>query len=174
MSALTRCANANFKERDCKRIHVSASDEQSGVSELIGFLKKVLPMISLWIVCEDGTTYEQSASTWVPPAQSANDQSPTDPPLPSEVSGEPIGYGTFRLTGHEEPEEAPAQSTPEEIDPNAEETSPKDKEEDLDPKQRRTTFITEEELNSLLGNDLGDGEEDTRRPDSAEPEDPEE
>ena len=145
-----------------------ASDQEAGIGDFIAFVKERLPMISLWCVSDAGMTMEMN--TWIPAARSAGDPL-TQHPLPNPAgSGDAEGSWEPRLIGSFEDPSGPVESEAENpAEPEFGDGVTNEGDPPLD--QRRTTEVTSEELDHLLGDLSEEPFQDQDDPDSEKPED---
>ena len=146
-----------------------AQSDRSRIPELIAFLKKHLPTISLWNVTDTGMAFEMSDSGTPPPAAATGDQSDRTSPPPPVGKKPPSGYGTLRLAGgYEEAPDDPAPEPPVDIEPKSKKTTSKEE----DPSSTRArTEITLDELEALRGEHSEECGSDAEQTDSADRED---
>lgn len=135
-----------------------ADDPDSGIPELLAFLKKQLPEVSLWNVSGQGLVLEVGS---LPPPTTDAEASPTsrpqgDPDEATDPGAGPSGYGTLRLAGGYGPgqEDAPP---PTETDASVEESgeageTPTKNREESNPGRARAE-LTSEELEMLMEDD---------------------
>ncbi|MAJ46421.1 MAG: hypothetical protein CBC35_03785 [Planctomycetes bacterium TMED75] len=146
-----------------------AEDEDTSIPELLAFLKKALPEISLWNLTTGGLALEIGSGPAVPPPSNA-----TEPPAAVPKPPKPnFGNSSLKLTGSFEREDPPQEPEHEAEDGDSEASEAKSpetdhKEADPDSTQPRTE-ITLDELKALRGEFT-----EAPPPDSKEPLDPEE
>ena len=150
-----------------------AGEEDTGIPELLAFMKKTLPEIPLWNVTEGGLTIEIGPPPTSPPnvGKPASDQTA---PLPSETSKPTSGYSPLRLAGsYEDEDQAPSEKEAGQPDPDSDapEAPPEEtRGKEGDPNSTRArTEITLEEMEMLRG-DFSD----TENPDQDPPTESEE
>ena len=136
-----------------------ADDPESGIPELLAFLRKRLPTVSLWNVSGEGLVLEVGTP---PPTTGADASSPAgrqaDPDETPDPGAGTSGYGTLRLAGGYGPGEEDAPSSTE-ADPTADEAGEPGETTRKNPEEsnpgRARAELTSEELEMLRDDDPG-------------------